>query len=708
LVFAALVFSSAAFFGGLAIFGQPKGFLPKLENDSNFDVIDNISSQSKEAIFVGGAGTFIKITPKYLAHETSYNISRVGGTDKKLVVLTFDDGPDPAYTPVILEILKKENIPGAFFLIGEQVLKYPQIAKTIVSQGYEVGNHTFSHPETDLDKPSDQVRIEYELNFSQNAIVSATGVKTKLFRSPYWGAEDKISMNSLVLATFALDKGYLMSSPTLDSFDYREETVEKIIQNSTSTASRPIVLLFHDGGGDRGKTVAALPAIINFYKGQGYHFEKLSTLAGQPTMVQPSVFEDVTSNISVLGYKFLKGFPRFLNPIFLFGLFFTLVYSGSIVLLSLLEIRRNARLKKALAGSYQPAVTILVPAYNEERVIAKTIQSILNSDYPKLKLFVIDDGSTDRTFTIAKVFERDSRVKVLHKENGGKFSALNLGLKMVKTPVYIALDSDTQILRDTVSRLVRFFQKESVGAVAGNVKVGNRGSLLGIMQAIEYIMSLNLERNAYSFLNSILVVPGALGAWRTSVVKRVGGYLSNTLTEDAELTIRILRGGYKIVYDKDSIAYTEAPVGIGALIKQRLRWTFGIFQTLFAHRDLIFKRNQKFLGFVVLPFTAFIQVPIMLLTPLMDILAIYFLFFVSAKMVINYFVLYLTIRIVLGITAFVVSRESPWLLIFMPLQRIYYQPILYAALYQAILRVLRGSGLTWRKVEHYGSVTVRY
>jgi peptidoglycan/xylan/chitin deacetylase (PgdA/CDA1 family) len=415
----------------VAIFGQPKGLLSKIKNDTNFNVIDKISIKSKESIIVAGSGTFIKIAPDYSPKGASYDIRRSGEANNKVVVLSFDDGPDPVYTREILSILKKEKVPGSFFLIGENVLKYPGIAREIVKDGQEIGNHTFSHASdgaVDYSDPKNTSKLDFEINFTQNIIISATGLKTKLFRAPYLGAEDKISMNSLALSTFALDKGYLVSSPTVDSQDWREPTVGGIVKNSTKETDGSSVLLFHDGGGVRQKTVAALPAVIDFYKARGYRFAKLSEIAGQNTMVTPNVFEDTSSNILILGYQFLKNVPRAVNPVFIFGLVYTLVYSSAMILLSLFEVRRNGNLKKGLRDSYLPAVTVLIPAYNEEKVIEKTIKSVLTSDYPKFKILVIDDGSIDNTFKIAKSFAADGRVRVLHKENGGKFSALNFGL----------------------------------------------------------------------------------------------------------------------------------------------------------------------------------------------------------------------------------------------------------------------------------------
>lgn len=694
----------------LALFGQQKDLLPKIEDDSNFDVIDNISGQDEKIIKVDGLGTLVKISPDYYSQSTKYGIKRFGETNQKIIVLSFDDGPDPEFTPQILKILKKENVPATFFLVGKQTLKHPDIAKELVQEGQEIGNHTFSHNDDSVVNYADRTKatkLEFEFNFTQNIIESATGIRTRLFRVPFWGAENQISLNSLSLVTFALDKGYVISAPTLDSYDYKASSAKAIVANSTVDEGKSVVLLLHDGGGNREKTIAALPSIIKFYKDHNYTFTTVSGLVNTPTSLDSTLVGSVSSNVLVLGYKFLKDLPLFLNPIFILGLVFTIAYSGSIIFLSIVQIIRSKKFKAALKKNFQPKVTVLIPAYNEEEVIAGSIKSILRSNYKNYQLLVIDDGSTDKTLKIARSFEKDQRVKVFHKENGGKYSALNYGLKYVDTKIYISLDADTQILPATLKNLVRFFQSKEIGAVAGNVKVGNKKNPLTLLQSIEYIMNLNLERNAYSLLNSILVVPGALGAWRTNFVKKVGGYSGKTLTEDAELTLRLLREGYKLVYDKDSLAYTEVPENTSQLIKQRFRWTFGIFQTFFIHKDMLFKKKYGILGIITLPFTVFIQIPIMLLTPLMDFFAIYYFLFISAKIVILYLALYLLIRTILAIVAFLVSKELPWPLIFIPYQRIFYQPILYIPLYQAFVSIFKGRQVGWKKLEHNGSVSIK-
>lgn len=703
--------STLAAVTAIGFFDQPKNLLPKLSGLSNFGTIQNIIDHSVKKVDVNGSGTFVNI--KVDKTNDTYTINRSGSTEVKKVVLTFDDGPDPIYTPKILSILKREGVPATFFVVGEQVLKYPDLVKQEAADGFEIGNHTFSHTDANLNNPKNGLRVDFELNFSQKLIEQASGTRTLLFRAPYWGSENDISDNTLVLTTFALDKGYLISTPTEDSNDWQERSVDRIVHFSTTnddgiqTTSGTVVLLFHDAGGDRHNTILALPKVIEYYRQSGFQFTTLGSLAGSPVNIQPSFFERFSSTVLVDSYKFYKAIPKLLTPIFVFGLGFTLLYGLFIIVLANVELFRSTLLKKKLRKtSFQPAVTVVVPAYNEEAVIGKTISSILASSYKKLRVLVIDDGSADRTFEIAKSYQVDPRVKVLHKENGGKFSALNFGLKHIRASVYIALDADTQVTPDAVGNLVRFFSQEKIGAVAGNVRVGNRKSLMGILQSIEYTMNLNLERNGYSLINSILVVPGALGAWRTKAVKAVGGYSDNTLTEDAELTLRLLKKGYRAVYDKDSISYTEVPKKPTQLAKQRLRWNFGVFQTFYAHKDLLFRPRAGFLGMIVLPFTIFVQIPIMILTPFMDLFAIYAVFFVSTHLVVFYLVLYLTTRICLGVVAFVLEGENPWPLFFLPLQRLVYQPLLYLSLYQSLLAIFKGNRLSWNKISRDGSVNL--
>lgn len=697
LVFLAVAFST--------VWLGPIDRLSKHNDDSVLDVIDKISIQIKDKIILYGDGTFLKIEK----NSKNYSINRYGQTESKKIVLTFDDGPYPGYTNRIVDILKAEKVPATFFMIGDNVYRFPQIAKNVAASGMEIGNHTFSHKDVDfvgINKNKNTARMDFELNFTQAVITSTIGEKISLFRNPFLGTEDDISLNSLETTAFAIDRGYTVSAPTLDSSDWTGISPGQIIDNSKLHTGGAIVLLLHDGGGNRENTVLALKGIIDYYRGQGYQFTTLSDLSGLRFAVTPNLWENITANASVWTYAFVKNIPFYLNPIFIFGLIFSLGYASLTIFLSFLEVLRSVNRKRKFRADYHPSVTVLIPAYNEARVIDKTLKSVLAADYQDLKVIVIDDGSSDRTGDCVSRFLSDKRLKLYRIKNGGKFAALNFGLSKIKTEIYVSIDADTQILPDTISKIIRLFVNKNTGAVGGNVRVGNRKNIWGVLQSIEYTNSLNLERNAFSLFNSILVVPGALGAWRTQAVKEVGGYWGETLTEDAELTIRMLKHGYKLHYDKDAIAFTEAPQNMANLIKQRFRWTYGILQTFFLHRGMLFKPKNGVLGMFIMPFTVFVQIPLMLLTPLMDILAITYLFLVSFDTVAIYMGIYIVIRSMLGLLAYLIGRENPWPLLFTPFIRFIYQPVLYIALYLALFKVFQGKRVSWHKLVRYNSVSL--
>jgi cellulose synthase/poly-beta-1,6-N-acetylglucosamine synthase-like glycosyltransferase len=195
-------------------------------------------------------------------------------------------------------------------------------------------------------------------------------------------------------------------------------------------------------------------------------------------------------------------------------------------------------------------VSVIIPAYNEEKVIVDSVARVLASDYPQLELIVADDGSKDATSEQVRLhYGSDPRVRLLTLANGGKASALNRALTRASGEIVIALDADTQFLPDTISRLVRWFADPKVGAVAGNARVGNKVNLVTRWQAIEYVTAQNVERRALDSLGAITVVPGAVGAWRRAALDSVGGYPEDTLAEDQDLTIAIQREGWRVGYD---------------------------------------------------------------------------------------------------------------------------------------------------------------
>jgi cellulose synthase/poly-beta-1,6-N-acetylglucosamine synthase-like glycosyltransferase len=254
----------------------------------------------------------------------------------------------------------------------------------------------------------------------------------------------------------------------------------------------------------------------------------------------------------------------------------------------LVEIRED----EAPLRSY-PKVNILVPAYNEESCIADTLESLVEACYPNKEIIVVDDGSTDRTVKIAMQYASEG-VKVFSKENGGKFSALNYGLALSDGDLIIIVDADSIIERRAIKELVKKFENPDVVAVCGNIKVLNRNNFLTKCQALEYIFSINIMKRALDTFGSITVVPGALGAFRKGTLTAGGSYDKDTLTEDFDTTLKVLKSGKVVQASSHASAYTEAPETMRDLYKQRMRWYRGNYQTISKHRDAFTNPGSAF------------------------------------------------------------------------------------------------------------------
>jgi cellulose synthase/poly-beta-1,6-N-acetylglucosamine synthase-like glycosyltransferase len=364
---------------------------------------------------------------------------------------------------------------------------------------------------------------------------------------------------------------------------------------------------------------------------------------------------------------------------------------------------------------------VLIPAFNEETVIVRTIRSVLNSDYNKLHVIVIDDGSSDRTAEVAReAYAAEiaaGRVKVLSKPNAGKAAALNYALERITEEIYVGIDADTVIAADAISRLIPHFEDPRIGAMAGNAKVGNRVNLWTRWQALEYITSQNFERRALDLFHVVTVVPGAIGAWRTEAVRQAGGYPLNTVAEDADLTMNLLEQGLRVQYEDRSLAFTEAPVNAKGLMRQRFRWSFGILQAVWKHKAA-FVRN-KAMGLFALPNIVIFQMFLPLVSPFIDMMflagVVNFLIdrhyhpeaasAESLEKLVVYFVGFLVIDFVTSSIAFSLERRHPankgdgWLLWHIWLQRFAYRQLFSLVLFKTVKRAIDGKPFNWDKLE---------
>ncbi|MFD3445555.1 glycosyltransferase [Microbacteriaceae bacterium 4G12] len=642
----------------------------------------------------------------YQSLPGSYQVQRYGQPKGKQVVLTFDDGPDPTYTPEILDILNKYKIKADFFVVGENAQLNTSIIKRIYDEGNEIGNHTFTHPNIADTSPQ---RTKVELNSTQRLIQEITGHSTVLFRPPYEADAEPYLPNEILPILRAQDMNYTMVGEKVDPEDWTKpssnELIKRVLQPIYNGEGH--VILLHDGGGDRTQTVEALPIIIKDLEENGYSFVTISDLMGKKRDdVMPSVNSDDKQFLlydravfSGVGY-----FNHTLSTIFYIAIGLGIFRFLFLIYFSFRQKKKTAS-RSFTNSAYQPFVSIVIAAYNEEKVIAKTIHSILNSDYQDFEIIIVDDGSKDGTSkVIQEAFQRHPKVRLIQKENGGKSSAMNLGFQISRGEIVISLDADTIIAQDAISLMVRHFEDHNVAAVSGNVKVGNRRNLLTTWQHIEYITGFNLERRAFDELNCITVVPGAIGAWHKKRVENSGYFNEDTLAEDTDLTLTLLRQGYQIVYEEKAYAYTESPEDVKSLIKQRYRWTYGTLQCLWKHRKALFNGKHKTLGFIALPNMWLFQYVSQLISPLADLLMIMGIFSSHPLKVLGFYLLFFVIDLLASLFAFKLENENPKPLAWLILQRLIYRQFMTYVVIKSVFSSIRGVAVGWNKLKRMGSV----
>ena len=284
-------------------------------------------------------------------------------------------------------------------------------------------------------------------------------------------------------------------------------------------------------------------------------------------------------------------------------------------------------------SNFSPFVSIIIPVYNEGKIIRKVIESLLRQRYSNFEIIVVNDGSTDDTREIVESMVgyqpgRSSEVKVtlINKENSGKANSLNAGINCSEADYILCMDGDSQLSENCLRKALRHFVNDEIGAVAGNVKVQNRGTFLTDLQALEYIEGLNMARSAQSYIKLVNIIPGPVGIFRRTAIEGAGMYTSDTFAEDADLTLRIMAKGWKIIYEPKAISYTEAPVELQQLLKQRYRWTRGILQSIRKHKKLMINPTKSF-GNTFILWTMFFEA---LIWPSMNIAAN--LFFIVAAL----------------------------------------------------------------------------
>jgi cellulose synthase/poly-beta-1,6-N-acetylglucosamine synthase-like glycosyltransferase/peptidoglycan/xylan/chitin deacetylase (PgdA/CDA1 family) len=661
----------------------------------------------------------------YTEIPTPYVIERTGAKPNELA-LTFDDGPDPEWTPKILDILKAKGVHASFFIIGGSAEAYPDLVQRVLAEGHDVGNHTFTHP--NLGEMPDEI-VTLEINATQRLFEALTRRSMRLFRAPYLGDAEPTTADEIVPIEIAQSMGYLSVGLHVDPNDWQRPPADVIVQRSIEQVTDPNpdirghVILLHDSGGDRSETIAALPKLIDALRAKGYNFVTVSELAGLSR-------DQVMPPIPPGSFKRLIGVPVFTSlrwlGYLLTSLFFIAIWLGvarAVFLCGIALGNRRVEARRVVPAlpEPEPLQSVLIPAFNEAKVIVQSIRRILASDYPNLEVIVIDDGSTDGTSEcVRQHFVDDLRVILLTVPNGGKAKALNRGLQRARGSVVVTLDADTHFQSDSISKLVRWFADPDVGAVAGNAKVGNRVNVITSWQALEYITSQNLERRELAALGCITIVPGAIGAWKREALERLGGFPLDTLAEDQDLTIALLRADYKVLYDSTAIGWTEAPSTVRDLLKQRFRWAFGTLQCLWKHRSVTLNPHGGTLGLIALPQTWLFQFLLSLLAPLVDVALVWRLAKSSYDLlqhpdqfdsdtllkVLIYYLAFLLIDCTCAAIALAMERNEKWSLVpWLVVQRFGYRQLMYGVVLKAMLAASLGPLVGWGKLERKATVT---
>jgi len=684
-------------------------------NDVDFmgegEILDVISTPTPGHIRTELDTSWMLISEEfYDTLPSMFVVKQFGKSTEKKMVLTFDDGPHPVYTRQILDILDKYNVVANFFIVGIEAEKNIPLVKRIYNSGHEISNHTFTHP--NMATVSRQ-RAFLEMDATKLLIEAITGRSTIMFRAPFNADSRPETMEELVPVALSRTKNYLTIGENIDPLDWQTDedknfNGDSIFNRVVRMKDRGNIILLHDAGGDRSATVDALPKIIEYFHKEGYQFTTVADLMGKTRDdVMPPV-PNYKENY-LLRFNYLLAEAGYYLGKFFNATFILFLVLGSIRLLTVLILairaRKKEKAKELIPLKNSPLVSIIVPAFNEEVNAVSSLNNLLKCTYPNFNIIFIDDGSSDQTLEVVKnAFENHPQVTILHKPNGGKASALNYGIGHTDAPILVCIDADTKLKPDAVERMAMHFNNEEVGAVAGNVKVGNEINLITRWQSIEYTTSQNMDRKAFSLLNAITVVPGAIGAFRKSAVLEAGGFTSDTLAEDCDLTIRILREGYIISNENGAIAMTEAPESIKQFLKQRFRWTFGVLQTFWKNRDAIFNPAYKNLGFIALPDILLFKYIVPLFSPFADLLMLLGLLTGSAGEIGFYYSIFLAVDIILAAFAFSGEKEPYWKLILLIPQRILYRWLLLWVLFKTMRKAVKGELQHWGVLKRTGNV----
>jgi cellulose synthase/poly-beta-1,6-N-acetylglucosamine synthase-like glycosyltransferase len=624
------------------------------------------------------------------------------------LVLAFEGLPDESDADTLLAILAEHEVTAAFFVNLPTVMDQAEVAKRLAAAGHELGLRIVPPLS---DRPESLVAARMELNFIQLYLAEEFSHPAQLVLLRPGAGPPHFSRNALLAEAELLPHGLL---PVRSSFDAPmgsvdlDEVVDRIWREGSFDQTQVITLDLREAGPDQ---LQPLSAMLSDLINDGYRFlaPALATGAGDampPTGGLPDHI--VSDHFAFVVADFL------LNGVTV--LFFVMLVISAAFSLFYIALSLIRRPHGPIDPAFTPPVSVVIPAFNEEKVIAACVESILRSDYPELQVYIVDDGSTDHTAErVRDLVAQYPQVHLLREENAGKWHAANFALSRITTPIFVVADADSIFLPDTIRWLVQSFKDARVGAVAGLVEVGNRVNLLTDFQHQEYMVTQNVLRRAHEFFDGILVVPGAVGAWRTQAVREGGCFSGETITEDADLTVAVHRAGYRVRFEERARSVTEAPVTARAFLRQRLRWQLGMLQVSWKHRGVI--PSGLPVGFSVVDSIWFGPVSL-LLALLDDILlftvlgsAIYAIILREAPtagalpilLFTSYFIM-TGIEVLRTVTAFWFERRWEWKMLFLiPFLRFGYRQLLYMTAIRGLFRAATGHPTGWYKIDRTGT-----
>jgi cellulose synthase/poly-beta-1,6-N-acetylglucosamine synthase-like glycosyltransferase/peptidoglycan/xylan/chitin deacetylase (PgdA/CDA1 family) len=625
-------------------------------------------------------------------------------TPGKRIALTFDDGPNPRWTPRIADALRRLDVPATFFVVGSEVVRHPDVVRRLHRQGFELGNHTFTHADVSTLPGWEQ---HLQVGLTDNALAGTVGIRSRLFRPPYSSVPGGVNAQQARAFERLARDGYDVVLTDLDGEDWRRPGVDAIVSSATPQGERGGIVLLHDGGGDRSQTVRAVERLVPALRARGFRFVTVSQLAGLPRD-QAEVPVDRWGRARGQILIATLAVARWTTTILAWLLVLVALLFVARVFVLLVFARRHARTVRSreYEDEFTPPVSVIVPAFNEVVGIERSVRSLAASDYPDLEVIVVDDGSTDGTGDLVQGLDVPG-VSVLRQPNAGKPAALNHGIAEARHDIIVMVDADTVFEPRTLAHLVQAFREAEVGAVSGNTKVGNRRRLLGRWQHIEYVMGFNLDRRLFDVLRCMPTVPGAIGAFRREALADAGGVSGATLAEDTDLTLAVGRAGWRVVYEENARAWTEAPATLRGLWRQRYRWCYGTLQSVWKHRAAFWRPGEQAIGRRGLPYLVLFQIVLPLFAPLIDLFSIYGIVFLDPWAVLGFWCVFTGLQLLLGWYAFRLDRESPKVLWAMPLQQLVYRQLMYLVVVESVLTAIQGSRLHWRPIARRGEIEVK-